>query len=146
MKPITKKQFRVLLTLSIAALVASAVSGVFDSRLLPQPLLDYQQAQHGVRPKVGELVISFLGLPGLVAGVFALVGLYRFWPSARWLSVAAWIYMLVWMSVSPGPVLSNAVAGAFSQCSTLLVGMVLALIYFSPAAEWFQRKGLTHDG
>jgi len=54
--------------------------------------------------------------------------------------------MLVWMSVSPGPVLSNAVVGAFSQCSTLLVGMVLALIYFSPAAEWFQKKELTHDG
>ena len=30
--------------------------------------------------------------------------------------------------------------------STLLVGMVLALIYFSPAAEWFQNKELTHDG
>ena len=146
MKSINKKQFRVLLTLSIAALVASTVAGVFDSWLLPQPLLDYQRAQHGVRPKVGELVISFLGIPGLIAGLVALVGLYRFWASARWLSVAAWVYMLVWMSVSPGPVLSNAVAGAFSQCSTLLVGMVFALIYFSPAAEWFQKKELTHDG
>jgi hypothetical protein len=142
MKSITKKQFRVLLTLSIAAMVVSTVAGVLDSSLLPQQLLDYQQAQHGVRPKAGELVVSFLGIPGLIAGLVALVGLYRFWPSARWLSVAAWIYMLVWMALSPGPVLSNAVAGAFSQCSTLLVGMVLALIYFSPAAEWFQKKEL----
>src|SRR6266550_4608453 len=83
---------------------------------------------------------QLLAIPGLITGIVALVGLYRFWPSARWLSIAAWVYMLVWMSVSPGPVLSNAVVGAFSQCSTLLVGMVLALIYFSPAAEWFQKK------
>ncbi|EEF59908.1 hypothetical protein [Pedosphaera parvula] len=140
MKPMTKKQFRVLLTLSIAALVTSTVAGVFDSWLLPPSLLDYQQAQHGVHPKAGELVISFLGIPGLIIALVALVGLYRFWPSARWLSVAAWVYMLIWMCFSPGPILSNAVAGAFSQCSTLLVGMVLAIIYFSPAAEWFQRK------
>ena len=145
MKSISKKQFRVLLTLSIAALVASTVAGVLDSWLLPQPLLDYEQAQHGVRPKFGEIVISLLGIPGLITRIVALVGLYRFWPPARLLSVVAWVYMLVWMSVSPGPVLSNTVTGAFSECSTLLVGMVLALIYFSPAAEWFQKKELTHD-
>jgi hypothetical protein len=142
MKSISKKQFRVLLTLSLVALVASTIAGIFDSWLLPPALLDYQRAQHGVRPKVGDLVTGFLAMPGLIAGLVALVGLYRFGPSARWLSVAAWVYMLIWMCFSPGPVLSNAVAGAFSQCSTLLFGMVLAIIYFSPAAEWFQKKKL----
>ena len=145
MKAITKKQFRILLTLSIVALVCSTVADVLDSRLLPQPLLDYQQSQLGAHPKVGDLVLGILGIPGLIAGLAAVVGLYRFWSHARWLSVAAWIYVLVWMSISPGPVLSNAVAGAFSQCSTLLAGAVLAIIFFSPAAEWFERKELTHD-
>jgi hypothetical protein len=37
--------------------------------------------------------------------------------------------MLVWMPFSPGPVISNALAGAFSQCSTLLAGVVLAIVY-----------------
>src|ERR1700694_657518 len=97
MKAITKKQFRALLTLCIVALVASTVVGVLDSRLLPQPLLDYPQSQHGVRPKVGELVISFLGIPGVIAWLVSIIGLSRFWPGARWLSVAAWVYMLVWM-------------------------------------------------
>jgi len=114
MKAITKSQFRVLLTLCIVALVASIVAGFLDSRLLPQPLLDYQQSQHGVPPKTGELVISLLGIPGVIAGLVSTVGLYRFWPCARWLGVAAWVYLLVWMTFSPGPVMSNAVAGAFS--------------------------------
>jgi len=140
MKTITKKQFRVLLTLFIIVWAAGTVAGVLDSWLLPQPLLDYQQSQHGVRPKVGELVVSFLGIPGLIAGFVSIIGLYRFWPCARWLGVAAWVYMLVWMPFSPGPVMSNALAGALSQCSTLLAGAILAIVYFSPAADWFQKK------
>ena len=145
MKTISKKQFRVLLTLSIAALVASSVAGVLDTWLLPQPLLEYQKAEHGRRPKDVELVISLLGVPGVIAGLVAVVGLYRFSPYARWLSVAAWAYMLVWMSISTGPVISTPVAGSFSQCSTLLAGSVLALIFFSPAAEWFQKRELGRD-
>jgi len=144
MKAITKSQFRVLLSLCIVALVASTVAGVLDSRLLPQPLLDYQKSQHGVPPKTGELVISLLGIPGVIAGLVSIIGLYRFWACARWLGVAAWAYLLVWMTFSPGPVISNAVAGAFSQCSTLLAGAVLAIVYFSPAADWFQKKELPH--
>jgi len=144
MKTITKKQFRVLLTLCVFALVASAVAGVLDSWLLPQPLLDYRQSQHGVRPRVSEVVISILGIPGVIACIVSIIGLYRFWPCARWLSVAAWVYLLIWMAFSPGPVVSNAVSGAFSQCSTLLAGAVLAIVYFSPAADWFQKKELPH--
>ena len=145
MKNITKKQFRILLTLSILTAVASTVAGVLaDSWLLPQPLRDYQQAQHAVRPTVGGLVLSILGLPGLIAGIVSIVGLYRFWPCARWLSVTAWTYALVWMPFSPWPVIENALAGALSQCSTLLAGIVLAIIYFSPAADWFEKEGMTH--
>ena len=89
MKTITKKQFRVLLTLSIMALAASTLAGVLDSWLLPQPLLDYRQSQRAVRPNVRELVISLLGIPGIIAVLVSIVGLYRFWPSAPRLSVAA---------------------------------------------------------
>jgi hypothetical protein len=140
MKPITKKLFRILLVFSVVATVAGAVAGFLDSRLLPQPLLDYLESQHGVRPGVGELVISLLGIPGVIAGIVSVIGLYRFWPCARLLSVATWVYMLVWMIFSPGPVLTNAVSSAFTQCSTLLAGAVLAIVYFSPAADWFQKK------
>ncbi len=144
MKAITKRQFRVLLTFFIVALIASAVAGFLDSRLLPQPLLDYQKSQRGVPPKASDLVIFLFGIPGLIAGIVSIIGLYRFWPSARRVSVAVWVYSLVWMAFSPGPVLSNAVSGAFSQCAALVAGAVLAIIYFSPAADWFQKKELPH--
>ncbi len=140
MKTITKKQFRLLLTLSIVALVLSTVADFLDPWLLPQSFLDYRQSQHGARPGVGELVVSILAIPGVIAGLVAIIGLYRFWPSARWLSVAAWAYLLLWMCFSPGPAFSNAVDASLSHCSTLLAGAVLALAFFSPAAEWFQKK------
>jgi hypothetical protein len=148
MKTITQKQFRILLDLSIATLVASTLAVFADPWLLPQSLRDYEnafQAQRTVQPKVGELVLSLLGVPGPIAAIISFVGLYRFSPWARWLNVAAWVYMLVLMPFSPVPVISNALAGALSQCSTLLSGVVLAIIYFSPAASWFQRKEVAHD-
>jgi hypothetical protein len=144
MKSITKKQFRVLLTLCIVALFASSVASFLDAWLLPQSLLDYRQSQRGVPPKGGELVIGLLGIPGVIAGFVSIIGLYRFWPCARWLGAVAWAYVLVWMAFTPEPVLSNAVSGALSQCSTLLAGAVLAIVYFSPAADWFQKKELSH--
>jgi hypothetical protein len=145
MKTITKKQFRFLLTLFIALEVVGTVTGIFDPWLLPKPLLDYQHSQHGVRPQVGDVIIGLLGIPGVVAGIISIIGLYRFWPCARWLAVVAWIYMLVWMPFSTGPVLSSALTGAFTFCAALLAGAVLAIVYFSPAADWFQKKELTHD-
>jgi hypothetical protein len=140
MKTITKRQFRLLLTLSIIALVLSTVAGFLDSWLLPQALLDYQRSQHGVHLGVGELVVDLLGIPGALAAMLSVVGLYRFWPSARWLGVAAWAYMLLWMCFTPAPVLSNAVTASFSHCSTLLAGVVLGVVFFSPAADWFRKE------
>jgi len=143
MKTITKRQFRLLLTLSILALVLSTVAGFLDSWLLPQALLDYQRSQHGVRTGMGEFVVDLLSIPGVVAAVLSVVGLYRFWPSARWLSVAAWAYMLLWMCFTPAPALSNAVTASLSHCSTLLAGVVLGVVFFSPAADLFRKHELT---
>src|SRR5947209_10090138 len=47
-----------------------------------------------LRKAAGELVLDFLSMPGLIAMLVSIVGLYRFWPCARWLSVAGWFYML----------------------------------------------------
>ena len=142
MKQITRTQFRVLLALSIAALIASAVVGALtDAWLLPQELRDYRAADHGKGPQIRDAVVGVLALPGVVGGIIAIVGLYRFRPHARWLAVASWTYMLIWMPFSSGAVVESPLAGAFSQCSTLLVGAVLAVIYFSPAAEWFLNNG-----
>jgi hypothetical protein len=141
MKMITKKQFRLLLTLSIVTLVLSTVAGVLDSWLLPQPLLDYQRSQHGLRPAASNLIISLLGIPGVIAGLVSVIGLYRFWPSAPQFGLAAWAYMLVWMCFTPGPALSNAVSASLDHCSTMLAGAVLSVAFFSPAADWFHNRG-----
>jgi hypothetical protein len=142
MKTITKTQFRVLLTASIAAMIASTVMAVLaDHWLLPQHLRDYLAAHRTDRPEAGEIVINTLAVPGVLAGVIAIIGLYRFRPSARWLAVAAWAYMLAWMPFSRSAVIESPFSGALSQCSTLLAGAVLAVIYFSPAADWFRSDG-----
>jgi len=140
MKPITKKQFRTLLTLSILASIAAVMAAALANRwLLPQPLLDYRVTEHAGPPKLQDIVVGILALPGAFGIVLAVIGLYQIRPGAPRLAAASWAYMLIWMAISPWPIIENPVAGAFSQCSTLLAGIVLGVIYFSPAAEWFQR-------
>jgi hypothetical protein len=146
MRTITKTQFRVLLTLSILASIASVLAGVVADRwLLPQALRDYLEAYRAYRaqgPKLRDVIVGIFALPGMVALIIAVIGLYRFWPRARWLAVASWAYVLVWMPFSSGPVVANNLDGALSQCSTLLAGVVLGVAYFSPAADWFRNNGL----
>jgi hypothetical protein len=139
-KTISKKQFRVLLTLCLAAFIASVIAGALDAWLLPKQLLDYERSQHGIHPTNGELIASILGAPGTIAAFVSLIGLYCFWPPARWLAAAAWAYLLVWMPFSPGPVVTNTLCAALTACFQLLAGAVLALVYFSPAADWFRKK------
>lgn len=142
MKAMSKKQFRMILILYVLTLGFSAAAGVLDSTLLPHPLLDLQRSMKDKNPSLSELVLAILGIPGMIGWFIAVIGLYRFWKPARWMGIAAWLYMLVWMSISPGPVISNVVAASFSQSSTFLAGAVLAISFFSPAAEWFEKKKL----
>lgn len=116
-----------------------AAGGIADHYLLPDWIRE-GLAAHRTKPTAWDFVSGMLGLPGVVGWIVSIVGLFRFWPSAPRLALVSWIYMLVWMPFSSGPVLTNALDGTFTQCSTLLVGGVLAITFFSPAAEWFQKK------
>jgi hypothetical protein len=66
----------------MAALIASTVVGALtDAWPLPQELRAYLAADHVKGPQVWDAVVVVLGLPGLVVGIIALIGLYRFRPT-----------------------------------------------------------------
>jgi hypothetical protein len=137
---ITRNQFRILLTLWIVASIAEPIAGALtDSWLLPRALQDYRQSHPCVHP-----LVTLLALPGEFAALVSIIGLYRFWPCARWLSVAAWVYVIALGSFYP-PFVENALAHAFTQASILLFGAVLAIVYFSPAAGWFKPKEVSGE-
>jgi hypothetical protein len=145
MKTIAQSQFRVLLTLYIVVMIISIPVGMLtDHWLLPHSLQDYLNANrinhYAVHPRGLELVICVLAIPAFAGWVISIIGLYQFWPCARWLSLTTWIYMLVLMAVSPEPVITSALDGALSQFQTLLIGVILGIIYFSPAADWFRKR------
>ena len=140
------RRFRAALGLALAVVLAG--SGLYASTILP--IL----ATALIKAYDFRIAYASLGLLGLVLGLPLLVLFFDRqagqttprlavdarshldWVAVRrqlhgryfWrLGVAAWVYMLVWMAFSPGPVMSNAVADAFSECSTLLAGAVLAI-------------------
>jgi hypothetical protein len=76
----------------------------------------------------------------IICRIVAWFGLYQFKPFAPKLSVIVWICALVWMIFSPGVLLVNTFGSALSNLYMFLSGMILALAFFSPAANWFETN------
>jgi hypothetical protein len=130
----THARFRLLLTLSLLASIASGLaSDSFAARTFLEGCLRQQHAvefltQHEVWRVAGEVL--------LFAYAAALVGLWFLWRPARIMTAIVWAAYFVWFSFA-GPILSSAMAIALSECSALLTGIVLALTYSAPVRDWF---------
>lgn len=137
MKNISKKQFRILVTLSIVTATIYAVISLLGESLLPWPIREYNQMQAMAGFKASDWLFLVFACQFVIISVVAFVGLYRFSPWARSLTVAVWLIGLLGTPFS-GPMVEPALAVAFYDCSSVLFGMIIALIYFSPVAFWFR--------
>jgi hypothetical protein len=137
MKPLNKHQFRLLLVLMVVTTLLSGTVMFFGESLLPERLREYEQAQAAADLTTKDWVLLGFIIPIAIASVVAVVGLYRFSPWARPLAVILWIMPLIWAPFS-GPTVEPGLATVLYECSCVFFGMVMALIYFSPAAHWFQ--------
>ena len=135
---ITKTQFRWLVTASLIAAIGSAVvSFALESRL-PPPLRDYVIAQEEAPFTTQDVAILIVGILLLIVWIISIIGLYCFWPIARPLTVFAWLAMLV-LQMFMGLSIDFAVTQSFVELDALLGGIIIAVIYLSPAAVWFDK-------
>lgn len=138
---ITKTSFRVLLVSAVACELFATILSLTTEAFLPAEHLAYLQktaANVGER----EIAVLALGVPALLLGILAAIGLYKFWPWARTL---AFVVTVLGVGLSPlvEVVVELGWVVMFSGAASLLWGAVLALAYFSPISENFVKAKST---
>jgi hypothetical protein len=121
----------------VLGLAGAAVDFFFP--LLSEP---FKQAQSASDDSLsGGVVFGGLAVAAvlLVAGLAAYIGLFRFSSWAPRLSVAVTILALLFLPFL-GSTAQSGVATSLNEASSVLWGVVLALVYWSPLAERFARS------
>jgi hypothetical protein len=138
---ITKGQFRWLVTASVAVTILGVVVSLAGESSLPAPLRDYLALQSEADLTASDIALVAVVIPLLIALLVSIIGLYCFWRFARPLTVIVWIVGLV-LPVFTGPTVDPALATSLNELAAVLTGIILAVIYLTPAKTWFEK---THD-
>lgn len=138
--PMTSTQFRALLLFSVATGLASAFIDALFPALIPEALSAAWEKEPPFDPEVETfwLLVALL-VPWLLASVVSTVGLFFYW---RWARPLALIVAVLGLAVSPllGPGLASGWSSALLEASFLSWGAVLALAYWSPIGQRFERQ------
>ena len=134
---ITKKQFRVLLVMSVLTAIVGGVVSYFWP--LPVELQAYLDEQTEAASTAKMIVVLVIALLASVLAFVATIGLFVFWRPARVLTVATWVVSFL---ITPllGPTVDSGWVTAFYELSAGMLGAVIALAYCSPIKELFERS------
>jgi hypothetical protein len=137
----TKGQFRWLVTASVVVSIVGVVVSLAGESSLPAPLRDYLAAQCEANLTVSDILLACVAIPLLIAGVVSIIGLYRFWRFSRPLTVVVWGIGFI-LQAFIGPTVDSGFATSLYELVAGLTGIILAVIYMTPAKAWFEK---THD-
>ena len=138
---ITKEQFRWLVTAWVVIEILGVVVSLAGQSSLPAPLRDYLASQSEADLTASDIALVAMYIPLLIASVVCIIGLYCFWGFARPLTVFVWIVGLI-LQVFAGPTVESGLATSLNELAAVLTGIILAVIYITPAKVWFDK---THD-
>jgi len=133
-----KLRFRRFLLASVFVSVATIVVSLLSERTLPAPLRDYLNAQATSNPTSDMVVIAVFG-PLIILSIWNIVQLYRFKRYSRPILIVLLVSETLAM-LFLGPDIQSPFSAMFSQASTLLWGIVVAMMYCTPYAECFTPK------
>lgn len=113
--------------------IGMTISTALESSL-PEPLTEWLRMETEADLTVGSIVLVALGIPLLIAAIVATIGLFCL---RRW---AAWLYLVtnaLGMLTMPftGPVVEHPLANAFDEMGVIMIGMVLALAFFTDSLK-----------
>jgi hypothetical protein len=136
---ITVRTFRAILLLKLASVLLFMVFAIFLRNTLPHDLLTYQYSTYLELRSSGIIFILTIVF-SLIYRIFSLVvfiALYLLRPFARPLFIVLIILSLVSQLISPAIIILPKTAMGIGTISTILDGIILAIIYWSPISEKF---------
>jgi hypothetical protein len=132
--------FRRLLLLYIAFLTAELVASEVTASWLPETLRKYHESELTAAEADPEIVLlATVYLVTLLLLIISLIGLWNFWPPARWL-YGTTILLSVLLTGLSGPFVVSALTNTLGYIENVLSGLILAVVYFSPIKEYFEPR------
>jgi len=131
---ISKTLFRWLVVMSFGMGIVYVYVAVITEASLPEPLQNYISVAND---SAGDLSLFFT-LILLILLVVSYVGLYFFWWAAPFLLLATYIALLIDLGVSP-PNFESGLASALGTIQTLVDGIIFAIVFLTPARDWFKK-------
>jgi len=121
-------------------LVIGVSIGIYEESLLPEALQLFIQAETEKELATMEIAAFSVVIAFLFIDLFLSIAVYclREWarkPYTYIVIVGALIY-----NVALGPSVISPVSGIFAYCSTLAIGISVALLYYSQVSEVFKKN------
>ena len=136
----TRKNFRILLVLSWLLVIAGVVVSFATKNSLPSELQSYLERVENAPLTNGEIVLAVVDITFVVFAIVLTVGLYRFRRWAKTLLPVSYVLGLVLIPVN-GPYVESGWVSILFYSGSLMDGIILALVYFSPLKEFFETNG-----
>jgi len=136
----TQKNFRILLVLRWLLVIASVVASFATENSLPPELQSYLERVENAPFANGEIVLAVVDGTFVVFAVVLTVGLFRFRRWAKTLLPMSYILGLVLIPVN-GPYVESGWVSMLFYLDSLVDGIILTLVYFSPLKESFETNG-----
>jgi len=136
--------FRTLLALHVLLIVGELTSGQLTTSTLPEPLrnyleLQYKNPENTIGPNLEAL--SWVSLFGMSLLLVSMIGLWVLWRPARML-FTAYLLCLAVAIVLAGPLVESSLTSVLAFMNTIISGLILGMIYFSPLREHFDAPEL----
>jgi hypothetical protein len=127
---------RTLIVAEVGLVVLSVVGSLLTEVLLPEPLQAYLETEFEGDLTTFEVAMLVAAVPLVILWLVSSIGLFFFWRPARLLYV---VTMIFGMLATPffGPYVDAGLGAMLEDAATIMSGVILALVYFSPVKELF---------
>jgi hypothetical protein len=134
-----KTKLRVLIVAQFVTGVASLVVSQIATPSSTAALRDKAEPfEYGFSPFVGQILLAIF-VVFFVAAVVSWIGLFLFWRPARLLFVITTLLLLL-PTLLGGPHINAGVSAMLGEIVSIITGVILALVYFSPLKDLYQKR------
>jgi hypothetical protein len=132
----SKTFLRVLIVAEYALIIVAIVVAFATESLLPEPLRTFVEDEASAELTNHDIAMLIIGLPLIGLLIISSIGLFMLWPPARILYLIGIASGLILVPVF-GPYVESGWGTAFEDAASIVSGVILALVYFSPLKRFF---------
>jgi hypothetical protein len=135
----TKRGFKLLIIVKWVLFILIVVALLLTERFLPPELRSYNEGIRNSPATTEGWILLAVGTAFLLFGIVLSVGLFQFKKWAKQLLLLSYIIGILLILFS-GPSIQTIWTEILSYMASLVDGMILALVYYSPVGEMFETK------